>query len=197
MLPCFTLETKLGSKVVGVDEVGRGSIAGPVVAAAIIIDESALVFKINDSKKLSKNKREEIYKILINNYPYTIAVIEPKIVDEINVLQATLLAMRQCIDAMTSHYDHILVDGNIKPIKKDNCHAIINGDATSASIAAASIIAKVYRDQMMLEMSAEYPFYGWEKNSGYGTILHFKALEIYGITPIHRKTFLRKFLQNK
>lgn len=194
MLPNFELESHLGGKIIGIDEVGRGPIAGPVVAAGIILDNSASSIGINDSKKLSKAKRETIFKILTENYPYTISFIEPEIIDSINILQATLLAMRNCIDMTSTHYDHIVVDGNVKPLKQDNCYAIVKGDATSISIAAASIIAKVYRDRLMDEMSIKHPFYSWERNSGYGTKAHYEGIRMHGICELHRKSFLKKFL---
>jgi ribonuclease HII len=196
MLPNLEIEKKLTGIVVGVDEVGRGPIAGPVVAAAVIVDDAALGWGINDSKKLSKTKREFLFKEITSKYPYSISVIDPRTIDNINILQATLLAMRQAISQINHQYDSIIVDGNITPLKQPNCHAIIKGDTKSLSIAAASIVAKVYRDRLMDELSQLHPHYGWHKNVGYGTKDHFSAIERHGFTVHHRRSFLTKYLQH-
>lgn len=190
MLPNLEIERKLTGIVIGVDEVGRGPIAGPVVAAAVIVDDAALGWGINDSKKLSKTKREFLYNEITSKYPYSISVIEPAIIDNINILQATLLAMREAISQINHKYDSIIIDGNITPLKQHNCHAIIKGDTKSISIAAASIVAKVYRDRLMNKLDQLHPHYGWHKNVGYGTKEHFLAIEKHGLTVHHRRSFL-------
>ena len=195
MLPNLEIEKKLTGIVVGVDEVGRGPIAGPVVAAAVIVDDLALDLGINDSKKLTKAKREYLYNEITGKYPYSISVIEPSTIDSINILQASLLAMREAISKINHTYDSIIVDGNVTPLKQSNCYAIIKGDTKSISIAAASIVAKVYRDRLMEKLSQLHPQYGWHKNFGYGTKDHFLALEQHGFTAYHRRSFLTKYLQ--
>lgn len=193
MLPNLEIEKKLVGIVVGVDEVGRGPIAGPVVAAAVIVDDFAISLGINDSKKLSKKKREILFDEITKRYPYAISSIEPEEIDNINILQASLLAMRNAIAQIIHPFDHILVDGNIAPLKQQNCHTVIGGDRKSVSIAAASIVAKVYRDRLMEDLSLKYPQYAWHKNAGYGTKAHFEAIEQHGISIHHRKSFLTKF----
>jgi ribonuclease HII len=193
MYPDFAIEESMNGIVAGVDEAGRGPLAGPVVVAAIIIDKSAQKLGINDSKKLTKLKREKIYETLIKNFEYRVAVIEPKVIDEINILQATMLGMREVILGLEGKYSSVIVDGNQLPIKAGNMRAVTGGDAKSLSIAAASIIAKVKRDMIMMELASEFPGYGWERNAGYGTREHITAIKTLGICKHHRLSFVRKF----
>ncbi len=177
--------------VIGLDEVGRGPLAGPVIAAGVIFPKQYdKIPLVDDSKKLTAKKRLEIFDILTNdsNIKYAIHKISPKKIDEINILQASQLAMIKALKKLKIA-DFALIDG--LPIKKFplNNLSIIKGDSKSASIAAASIIAKVYRDNLMIKYAKKYPHYGFETNMGYGTKQHIKALYDYGITPIHRKSF--------
>jgi ribonuclease HII len=193
MYPDFTIEESMKGTVLGVDEAGRGPLAGPVVAASIILDKSAQKLGINDSKKLTKAKREKLYDFLIQNFQYKVALVEPKVIDEINILQATMQAMREVISGLEGKYSSIIVDGNCLPFKSPTIHAIVGGDAKSLSIAAASIIAKVERDRIMTSLASEFPQYGWERNAGYGTREHITAIEKIGICKHHRLSFLKNF----
>lgn len=177
--------------IAGVDEVGRGCLAGAVVAAACILDLSKpLPEGLNDSKKLSAKRREIIAAELKENaLTYAIGQVEAEEIDRINILQATKKAMFLAIENLKLKADFLLIDAlELKNISLPQ-KAIISGDATSASIAAASIIAKVYRDNLMSDLSANYPEYGFEKHAGYGTKFHFEALKLHGATSIHRKSF--------
>ena len=175
--------------VAGVDEVGRGPLAGPVVAAAVIMDTNNIPNGINDSKKLSKKNRLKIADEIKKNSIYSIAEASVKEIDEINILQASLLAMKRAIEGLSKKPMTVLVDGKFKPKTNLPTHSIIKGDTQSISIAASSIIAKVYRDELMKDFSKKYPEYLWEKNAGYGTKEHLLAIKKCGITPIHRKSF--------
>ena len=191
-MPDLRIEERVGGVVAGVDEAGRGPLAGPVVAAAVIIRNPALLGQVNDSKKLSKLKREKLFSLIKENAEYGIALASVEEIDELNILQATLLAMRRAIGLIKIKFDNILIDGNISPYKKhENIFTIVGGDAKSLSIAAASILAKVTRDGIMNGLHMSYPHYGWDKNSGYGTKSHIEAIKTLGITTHHRKTFLR------
>ncbi len=177
--------------IAGVDEVGRGCLAGAVVAAACILDLSKpLPAGLNDSKKLSAKKREAINEELMANViAYAIAQVEAEEIDEINILQATKKAMRLAVEKLTPNADFLLVDAlQLKEISLPQ-KAIIKGDAISASIAAASIIAKTYRDNLMRELCKIYPNYGFSKHAGYGTKAHFEAIREHGACPLHRKSF--------
>lgn len=179
--------------LVGIDEVGRGPLAGPVVAAAVILPYDVTIIGLKDSKKLSELKREALYDEIINKaIAIGIGQVDAPEIDEINILQATFKAMRQAIAGLNKDYDLILVDGD-KTIPKVAAvqHAVIGGDNKSASIAAASVIAKVTRDRLMRELAEKYPGYDWESNKGYGSSAHYKALHEMGLTPLHRKTFLK------
>lgn len=181
--------------VCGVDEAGRGPLAGPVYAAAVILTKGHTVEGVNDSKKLSEKKRDELFdKVIDECIAYSVGIATEKEIDEINILQATFLAMRRAVEGLSVKPDIALIDGNKTPGLNMEQRAIIKGDAKSANIAAASIIAKVSRDRYMLEMAEKYPQYQFEKHKGYGTKLHYEMLEKYGISPIHRKTFLKKIL---
>ena len=194
----LTYELKLASEgfsfVAGVDEVGRGPLAGPVVAAAVVITDFTKVPQVFDSKGLTEKRREELDSELRNS-PYikfAISEISPEIIDEINILQATHLAMRNAVQSLEKELgkiDFVLIDG--RPVKSMpyNNLAIVKGDQKSASIAAASIIAKVYRDKLMCQYDAIYPEYAFADHKGYGTKKHLDAINKFGATPIHRKTF--------
>ncbi len=182
--------------VCGVDEAGRGPLAGPVFAAAVILPKGHIIEGVNDSKKLSEKKRDMLYdKIIDECVCYSIGTASEKEIDEINILQATFLAMRRAVEGLEIKPRLALVDGNrVPPLNDVDVETIVKGDAKSASIAAASIIAKVSRDRYMLEMAEKYPEYHFEKHKGYGTKLHYEMIEKYGICDIHRKSFLKKVL---
>lgn len=184
--------------VCGVDEAGRGPLAGPVFAAAVILPKGYVIEGVNDSKKLSEKKREMLFdKIKDEALAYSIASASQEEIDEINILQATFLAMRRAVNGLKIKPDIALIDGNKTP-GLDICEkAVVKGDAKSANIAAASILAKVSRDRYMIEMAKTYPEYQFEKHKGYGTKLHYEMIEKYGISPIHRRTFLKKILKNE
>lgn len=192
----FAYEKEFGqnySQIVGVDEVGRGPYAGPVVAAAVILPANAqeTIPGLNDSKKLTARKREELNKILLEREDVKVSIIElsHEVVDELNILQATHKAMRMAVKELMPEADFILVDGKPVPNLPLPSQNIIKGDSKSASIAAASIVAKVYRDNIMIEADKKYPGYGFAKNMGYGTKQHREALEEQGVCPIHRRSF--------
>lgn len=187
---------KKGYKLIaGVDEAGRGPLAGPVYAAAVILPEDVRIDGINDSKKLSEKKREELFeKITAQAVSYCIYSVDEKIIDEVNILNATHQAMNGAVDGLDIKPDYVIIDGNsIKGMEIPH-ETIVKGDAKSISIAAASILAKVARDRYITEISEKYPEYGFEKHKGYGTKAHYEAIEKYGICDIHRKTFLKKIL---
>jgi len=182
--------------ICGVDEAGRGPLAGPVYAAAVILPKGHIIDGVNDSKKISEKKRELLFdKIIEECVSYSIGIADEKEIDEINILQATFLAMRRAVEGLSVKPDIALIDGNREPALDIPQQTIVKGDAKSASIAAASIIAKVSRDRYMLEMAEKYPEYQFEKHKGYGTKLHYEMIEKYGISPIHRRTFLKKLLK--
>ncbi len=182
--------------IAGVDEVGRGPLAGPVVCAAVImpLDESEIIEGVDDSKKVSEKKREKLAELIKEKaLCYAIFEVDEKKIDEINILEATKEGMKQALLALKITPDVVLTDGNMTidiPFKQ---HSIIHGDALSYSIGAASIVAKVYRDKMMDEYAKVYPKYAFEKNKGYGTAVHIQAIKEYGLCPIHRRTFTKKF----
>ena len=180
--------------IAGIDEAGRGPLAGPVCAAAVILPEGLVIEGLNDSKKLSDKKRRALYDIIINQaVACGIALVDEKTVDEINILQATFLAMRQAAEQLTVQPALALVDGNRAPGLRVPVQTVVKGDSLSANIAAASILAKVTRDRLMERLDAEYPQYGFAVHKGYGTKAHYAALREYGPCPIHRMTFLKKF----
>ncbi|MCI5651254.1 MAG: ribonuclease HII [Ruminococcus bromii] len=181
--------------VCGIDEAGRGPLAGPVYAAAVWLPEGFVLDGLNDSKKLSEKKREALFPVILENaVSYGIGFATEQEIDEINILQATFLAMRRAFDAMQKRCDYALIDGNRMPPLPVPGETIVKGDAKSPSVAAASILAKVSRDRVMLEYAKQYPEYQFEKHKGYGTKVHVEALHTYGPSPIHRKTFLKKIL---
>ena len=179
----------------GVDEAGRGPLAGPVCAAAVILPPDLEIEGLNDSKKLTEKRREALYDVIIEKaVAYGIAVATEQEIDEINILQATFLAMRRAVEQLSVKPEIALVDGNREPDFGDiPVKTIVKGDSKSANIAAASILAKVTRDRFMVEMDAQYPQYGFAVHKGYGTQKHYAALREHGACPIHRRTFLKKF----
>ncbi len=181
--------------VCGVDEAGRGPLAGPVYAAAVILPEDVCIPGLNDSKKLSEKRREELFDIITEKaIAYSIASVDEKRIDEINILNATFEAMNTAVNNLTVKPDYVLIDGNrIKGMTIPH-ETVVKGDAKSASIAAASILAKVSRDRFITEMAEKYPQYGFEKHKGYGTAVHNEAILKYGPCEIHRRTFLKKLL---
>lgn len=198
----YQFDLEKGIDIVGVDEAGRGPLAGSVVAAAVKLKKySEELQEINDSKKLSEKKREKLFDIIMENFEVGIGVANSNEIDEVNILNATFLAMRRALEELKKkikiddELTLILVDGNFK-IKEYNGkqEAVVKGDAKSLSIAAASIIAKVTRDRMLVEEDNNYPEYGFAKHKGYGTKAHREALLKYGACPIHRKSFLTKIL---
>ena len=181
------------SVICGVDEAGRGPLAGPVCAAAVILPDHIEIPGLNDSKKLTDKKRRELFPVIKEcAISYGIAFADEKEIDELNILQATFLAMERAINALNVKPDFALIDGNRKKEFGVPVETVIKGDSLSASIAAASILAKVTRDDYMLEMAKMYPQYGFEVHKGYGTKAHYSALADNGPCPIHRMTFLRK-----
>ena len=195
----WEIEDSLGLRLIcGVDEAGRGPLAGPVCAAAVILPEHLQIPGLTDSKKLTDKKRRELFPIIQERaLAYGIGLASEQEIDEINILQATFLAMRRALDQLRVRPEIALIDGNREtdfglPVK-----TVVRGDSLSANIAAASILAKVTRDNLMVELAKEYPEYGFEIHKGYGTKAHYEALRTYGPCPIHRKTFLKKFYGEK
>ncbi len=188
----LTDEIKL---IAGVDEAGRGPLAGPVVAAAVIFDPGFYLDEVNDSKQLSPRLRESVFpKILDNAISYGIGIVDNLEIDEINILQASLKAMKIAVSKLQYEPDLVLIDGNKSFFSELNTKTVVKGDSKSFAIAAASIIAKVTRDRLMIKASKKFPEYGWEKNKGYGTKQHISAIQKHGITPLHRKSFLSNIL---
>jgi len=188
--------TKKIKLIAGVDEAGRGPIAGPVVAAAVIFEKNVYHPQINDSKKLTENMRENIYEWIIQNcISYAVSVINHDVIDEINILQATLKAMKTAVEKLEVKPHLILIDGNKSfSVNDKEIKTIVKGDSKSFSIAAASILAKVTRDRIMREAAIKFPIYLWDKNKGYPTKAHIEAIKNYGITPLHRKSFLKNII---
>ncbi|MDO4518056.1 MAG: ribonuclease HII [Bacillota bacterium] len=198
------------SFIAGVDEVGRGPLAGPVVTAAVVLPEDFSVLGVDDSKKLSEKRRDELYdEILDNCLAYGIGMCDHKVIDEINILQATKKAMREAIDncnvmletknqakdhSEEATIDFVIIDAVELPDLEVPQMAVTKGDAKVLAIAAASIVAKVTRDRMMVEFAKDYPYYAFEKNKGYGTAAHYDGIREHGICDIHRKTFLKNIL---
>lgn len=186
--------------VAGVDEVGRGPLAGPVVCAAVImpLEEERRIVGIDDSKKLSPKKRKELAEIIKNTArALSIAEVDERTIDEINILQATRLCMKRAVEGLSVPADFVLTDGNMTLDIAVPQRSIVKGDARVYSIGAASIVAKVYRDELMAKFSEEFPEYGFEKNAGYGTKQHIRAIGEVGICRIHRRTFIKKFWDGK
>ncbi|MHC5268023.1 ribonuclease HII [Enterococcus sp. LJL98] len=176
-------------RIAGIDEVGRGPLAGPVVSAAVILPADCVILGLNDSKQLSEKKREALVKEIEEKaLAIGIGIIEPEEIDAINIYQASKKAMVVAVESLEQAPDYLLIDAMTLPLKQAQ-EKIIKGDARSVSIAAASVIAKVYRDQLMAKYDTKYPGYGFARNAGYGTKEHLKGLENYGVTPIHRRSF--------
>ena len=196
----FEIENELFGKyryICGVDEAGRGPLAGPVCAAAVVLKEGAFIDGIKDSKKLSEKKREELYDKIINEaVAYSICLVDEKRIDEINILNATHEAMNNAVNSLSIKPEFVLIDGNsIKGMNLPH-ECIVKGDDKCNSIGAASILAKVTRDRYMLKMHEKYPEYAFDKHKGYPTKLHYEMIEKHGILPIHRRSYLKKILNN-
>ena len=198
-LTMWEIEDSLNLRLIcGVDEAGRGPLAGPVCAAAVILPEHLEIPGLTDSKKLSDKKRRELFPIIQEKaVAYGIGLASEAEIDEINILQAPFLAMRRALDQLSVRPEIALIDGNREtdfglPVK-----TVVKGDSLSANIAAASVLAKVTRDNIMVQMAETYPEYGFDIHKGYGTKAHYEALRQYGPCPIHRKTFLKKFYGEK
>ncbi len=191
--PDLALEHEAGGLVAGIDEAGRGPWAGPVVAAAVILDRgrlgTALATGLDDSKKLRPARRAELFEALAGHARIGIGAASAPLIDEINVLCATMTAMARAVAALGMVPDHALVDGNRLPELPCPARAVVGGDGLSLSIAAASIVAKVTRDRIMALLAVRYPGFGWERNAGYGTAQHRGALEALGVTPHHRRSY--------
>lgn len=184
--------------VCGVDEAGRGPLAGPVFAAAVILPENCVIEGLNDSKKISEKKREALFDVIKEKaVSYCIASVDEKIIDEINILQATYLAMKKAVEGLDVPADYALIDGNRMPPIEIDGETVVKGDAKSPSIAAASILAKVSRDRFMLELDEKYPQYKFSQHKGYGTKLHYEMLTAYGVSDCHRMSFLKSFFGEK
>ncbi len=181
--------------VCGIDEAGRGPLAGPVYAAAVILPIDLEIDGLNDSKKLTEKKREALFDVICEKaISYSIGIATEKEIDEINILNATFLAMRRAVDGLSVKPDYALIDGNQHPGLSIQDETVVKGDGKSMSIAAASILAKVSRDRFMLNIAEKYPEYCFEKHKGYGTKLHYEMIEKYGVSPVHRRSFLKKIL---
>ena len=200
-MPDFSYENECKEKgflsVCGVDEAGRGPLAGNVVAAAVIMPEDLIIEGLDDSKKLTEKKREKLYDIILEKAICSIAWATPAEIDEYNILNATMLAMRRAVEGLPVKADFALIDGNCSRGFEIPTQTVVKGDAKSYSIAAASVLAKVTRDDLMNAMAEQYPQYGFEIHKGYGTKAHYDALRTYGHCPIHRLTFLKKFYGEK
>lgn len=184
--------------VCGVDEAGRGPLAGPVCAAAVILPKNIDIPGLNDSKKLSDKRRRELFPVIKEAaLAYAVVLVDEKTIDEINILQATFRAMERSVSQLELTPDYILIDGNKLPALSQPAEAVVHGDSLSASIAAASVLAKVTRDDLMLEMAEKYPEYSFEIHKGYGTKAHYAAILEHGPCPIHRMTFLKKLYGTK
>lgn len=184
--------------VCGVDEAGRGPLAGPVCAAAVILPEGMIIDGVNDSKKLTEKKRELLFDVIKEtalSYSIVFATVEE--IEEMNILNATMLAMKRAVEGLEIKADYAFIDGNRLPPLDIPCEYIIKGDAKSMSVAAASILAKVSRDRICYEYAEKYPQYGFEKHKGYGTKVHTEAIKKYGPCEIHRMSFLKKILNNE
>lgn len=184
--------------ICGVDEAGRGPLAGDVYAAAVVFSEGVEIEYLNDSKKISEKRRELLYDVIVEKADaYCVATASVEEIDSMNILQATMLAMKRAVEGLGIAPNIALVDGNKLPDLGCEARYVIKGDATSASISAASVLAKVSRDRYMKQIAEKYPQYAFEKHKGYGTKLHYEMLEKYGVSDVHRKTFLRKFYDNQ
>lgn len=182
--------------VCGVDEAGRGPLAGPVCAAAVILPKGLIIDGVNDSKKLTEKKREALFDVICEKaLAYSIVFADVDEIEEVNILRATMNAMKRAVENLDVKADFAYIDGNTMPPIDIDGECIVKGDAKSMSVACASILAKVSRDRLMLKYAEEYPQYGFEKHKGYGTKLHTEALKEFGPSPIHRPSFLKKILK--
>ena len=189
-MPDFVFETELGCRVAGVDEVGRGPLAGPVTAAAVVLDPSCIPEGLDDSKKLSAKKRLILYQQLLMCADVSIAHASVAEIDKINILRASHLAMERAIAGLKRAPEHVLIDGNMIPRGlRLPATTLVKGDSRSVSIAAASIVAKICRDRVLVDFAQQHPGYGWETNMGYGSKRHMDALKNLGVTPHHRRSF--------
>ena len=202
-MPDYSYEKGAVSKgfkyVCGVDEAGRGPLAGPVFAAAVILPEDLEIEGLNDSKKISEKKREQLFEIIKEKaVAYSVAFATVEEIEQFNILEATYLAMNRAIEGLNTPADYALIDGNRVPRDiKIPCETVIKGDAKSCSISAASILAKVSRDRLLLEYDEQYPEYEFKKHKGYGTAAHYEAVKKYGLCPVHRPSFFKKFFGEK
>lgn len=202
-MPDYSFEQSAMSKdfatVCGVDEAGRGPLAGPVCAAAVILPEGLVIEGLDDSKKLSEKKRELLYDVITEKaVAWSVAFGSVGEIEEYNILEATFIAMNRAIDGLSVRPSFALIDGNRVPTGISvPCETVVKGDSKSCSIAAASIIAKVTRDRLLKEYSEKYPEYGFEKHKGYGTAAHYEAIKKYGVLDIHRRSFLKNVLGEK
>lgn len=184
------------NSICGVDEAGRGPLAGPVCAAAVILPPDTVIEGVNDSKKLSEKKREALFEVIKETaVSYSIAYANVEEIESINILNATMLAMRRAVEGLDVPADYAMIDGNRLPVLSIDSECIVKGDAKSMSIACASILAKVSRDRLLYRYAEEYPQYGFDKHKGYGTKVHVEALKAYGPCPYHRLSFLKKILK--
>ena len=202
-MPDYTIENEIISKgfdnVCGVDEAGRGPLCGPVCAAAVILPLGCEIEGLNDSKKLSEKKREALFDLIIEKATaYSIQFADNDEIDRVNILNATMDCMTRAVNELNVRPDYVIIDGNKCPKQLDiPSQSVVKGDAKSMSIAAASILAKVSRDRLMYEYDEQYPEYGFAKHKGYGTKAHYEAIFAHGITPIHRKSFLKNLSEHK
>lgn len=204
-MPSFDYENRLweeGKIIAGIDEVGRGCLAGPVVSAAVILNNEAkdkdYLELINDSKAISESKRELVFNNIIKDFEYSVDFLGNNVIDEINILQASILSMKNSVSKLKTKPSHLLIDGNRFTKYSIDYTLIIKGDNKSYSIAAASIVAKVTRDKYMVEVADKlYPEYGFAKHKGYATKYHRNKIVEFGVCPIHRRTFLSKILSNQ
>jgi len=191
-VPNFLIEEDFGwpnKLIAGIDEAGRGPWAGPVVSAAVVLNKKNIPSDLNDSKKISEKKRQSLYSSIYNSHFVGVGISSIEEIDNLNILQATFLSMKRALDNLDCSVDAILVDGNLDPGFDYKTECIVNGDSISFSIAAASIIAKVTRDNLMSKIHKEFPNYNWKRNKGYGTREHRNALDMYGPCKYHRKSF--------
>lgn len=200
-MPDYSVENEIKAKgyklVCGIDEAGRGPLAGPVCAAAVILPEGAEIEGLNDSKKLTEKKREALFDVIKQTaVSYSVAFASVEEIEEVNILNATFLAMKRALEGLNAPPDFAVIDGNkIPPELPVPATAVVKGDSVCCSVAAASILAKVTRDRLMLEYDRKYPQYGFSKHKGYGTKLHIEAIGKYGAADIHRMSFIGKFLK--
>lgn len=202
-MPDYSYELKAKEKgynvVCGVDEAGRGPLAGPVCAAAVILPEGLIIEGLDDSKKLTGKKREKLFDVIIQNaVSYSVAFGTVEEIEQYNILNATFIAMNKAIEGLNKRPDYALIDGNRVPkgITVD-CETVVKGDSKSMSVAAASVLAKVTRDRLLLRYAEMYPQYGFEKHKGYGTVAHYEAVKKYGLCPVHRLSFFKKYFGGK